>query len=208
MSSSELRLRVYDDFSTLEPVLSYKTDHERQVILSYLSSFTWNLEGGPAKWEDSRHLETKLNINPVATTSENMLHYDTLYSVKSRKSYSIRCGVPSGVEKKSYDYIVKITSQNQADTKLPDPVKLESVLRVSCKNPSSVEIYILKGETDKLDANTVSGAISESFTIRNSIDYYFQTWAFDEFKRPFYNFSTLSTKWELTPYNAGEIRPM
>ena len=207
MSSSELRLRVYDDFTTLEPVLSYKTDHERQVILSYLSSFTWNLEGGPAKWEDSRPLETKLNINQVSTTSRNLLHFETLYSVKTRKSYSIRCGVPSGVGEK-YDYVVRITSQNQADTKLPDPVKLETVLRVSCKDPSSVEIYILKGETDKLDANTVSGAISESFTIRNNADYYFQTWAFDELKRPFYNFSTLSTKWDLSPYNAGDIKPM
>lgn len=204
ISSEELRLRVYDHFTTMEPALTYKTDKTREVILAFMSSFQWNLEGGPMKWEDNRRLNSNVEVISTNKQGIDILKHSEIPTIKSRKSLLMECLRPrTAGDKGPYEYAVRLSLQNDADQKLPDPVRLETELSVSCRNPKSIEIYILKEGEKRLDVNTVQSALSETFTIRNNQYYDFQTWVFDENKRPFYNFSSLRVDWSLEPASAG-----
>jgi len=165
----------------------------------------WELEGGPIKWEDTRKLNTDIQTISLTESKVDILSPKALAFSKGKKLYSVTCRKPDTNEKKAYSYTLRITSGNDADYRLPSPVKLQSELRVSCKDPTSMEIYILREEDSRLDVNTVQRAIGETFTIRNNEYYNFQTWVFDELKRPFYNFSSLKIDWELDPPSSGDL---
>lgn len=199
----ELILRVYDPFSTVDPILTYKTSGERQVILSFLSSFTWNLQGGPSKW-DTRELSTSIKVVPYKANSPQLKH-SKLASGPAQASFEILCPGPPTEAEKSYPYTVNLTSQNAADYRLPDPVRVESNIKVACKVPSSIEIYIIAQDEKNLDTNRVHNLVRESYTIRRNQYYNFQTWVFDEQNAPFYNFSSLAIRWDLDPASSGSL---
>jgi hypothetical protein len=203
----ELRLRVYERFSTISPILAYKTTDDIEVILSFLSSFEWNIHGGPSKWEDRRELHSSNHIETLAG-DRVLLGIEDVSTAKSKKAFRIECKAPKAGDKKEYFYSIIHSSFNEPDEKLPDPVKMFIETKVSCRNPSSIEIYIWKEGEKRLDVNNAQNAISESFTIRNNQHHDFQTWVYDSFKRPFYNFSSLNIKWSLTPESAGTLEPM
>ena len=206
-SHKELRLRVYDRFRTRDPVLSYKSDQPHEVILAYGSSMVWELEDGPLRWDDSRRLNVDLQPIHLSNDQKEVLETKAIEGSKSKRNFLIQCKSILSADQKPANFNLKVAAWNDADQKLPTPVRLETEIRVSCRHPSSIEIYILREGENFLDVNTVQSAIGETFTIRHNEPYEFQTWAFDENKRPFYNFSSVRIGWTLNPAKTGQILP-
>ena len=117
------------------------------------------------------------------------------YAHKQRKSYQIGCGFPNG--KTDYKHLVKISTWNNPDRRLPRPLNISSNLTISCKIPRSAQIYLWRPHEAVHTVNTIKASGYEFINLKNRHHHYFQLFAFDNEAKPFYNFSSLAVGWTL-----------
>ena len=95
-------------------------------------------------------------------------------------------------------YFIQLSSENQADYRLPYPLRFETAIKVSCKIPRQIQLFLMKGENHTgFGVNDAKVYNPDLLYLRNKESYRFQIYAFDAFNRPFYNFSTMSFVWSI-----------
>ena len=207
-SGEDLRIRVYEKLKTHSPIITPKgTTDVLEVVLAYGSSFTWEVEEGPYKWEDSRTLD--VNLKPDLTQQPGLItthDQSPRQTLRSKKIFNVACNFPSdySASKKS-DHLLNLTAVNAADEKLLDPLELSLNVRVACEVPFSLQIFIWKINEPKLNVNTAVSSVNEVFNLKGQEYHNFQVWVFDRSARPFYNFSSIQVDWTMSRSDAATL---
>ena len=150
---------------------------------------------------DSRK-ELKNNLIDIVQKKEPM-------AIRDGKSFIIKCEYPSDLYKSEYRYLTKYISWNNADKKLPLPVNITTSVSVSCKIPSSLQIYLWKENEALLNYKTLKNIpYHENYIIRSGELYSFQVFAFDINIKPFFNFSSLDIKWNINRGEFGDLKDL
>ena len=214
--NEELQIKIFDKYATIGPETDKRYFVAEEFILAYGSELDWTLSGGPSPWEDDKRpqkrefVQQSLNSDrhPIQDKSAHEalidIHYLQNQTTESRSAFRMTCTFPRD-QTQDHLYDFKLTTYNQQDEKLIFPLKLSHSLKIACRVPKSLNLFLIRGEESLLSTKKFRGHRTDSLVIRNQRKHPFQVWAYDATKQPFYNFDSITMRWRLDTAAHGSL---
>lgn len=147
---------------------------------------------------ERKKLEEKLSFTNIEKTTQMNLDISNEKSPigqKNQRNIRIQCKSETFIVDEKYN--ITFTAWNTADHSLIKPINATISIIVSCKKPTSLQIYLLEEDDSIYNHITAKLFHDRHIHVRNNEVYYFQAWAFDRFNKPFYNFSSINVTWTI-----------
>lgn len=180
---------VYSEFSTVGPLVDQEFFEKNRFALAYGSSLTWKITGGPINWNnikgsiDSLSQHQDIAISGVSDFREN-------------RQITIKCIFSGELRNEE----VVLSSSNPQSSRLLEPIKMKTSLRIDCGNVDRIKLFKIKGRrylsTSKFNSSLWHPS---QLNVLNSKRHAFQMWAYTKGGHPFYNFSSIDVDWRLEP---------